>query len=361
VEQWAEECKMVQFVQLPKSARGVLSDSLGESIGGGLANFTGNYFANKALDNILNDPEMENADPSERQSKLQSALQPYGQYGENIFKKRMQIEQQREQEKEIKKQKELTNKKSPIFAKALKNEKLSPEEESILSPDEQLAIAKHHQALELQGLRNSGKTSKPTAYENEKGKDLAKEQIELEKMIPKIQSTVQSLARIEELANKLRGPGGYINWAIGGAKSSELDALGLAAIEPILKVFNPVGAIPTQKIELIKDKFAPKSTDFHGKLTGKLNALKFYSNQALERAQKRLNLINQYQGNPPAEVLNSFDQESSQMLDALTGEQESKKDFSNLPDPYKFSGKTMLNKKTGQKVKSDGQKWIPQK
>lgn len=97
---------MAQFVQLPQSARGRLSDVLGQEIGGGLANFTGNYFASKALDRVLNDPSMKNADSSERLSKLQSVLQPYGQYGENIFKKRLQIEQQRHEEMETKKQKE---------------------------------------------------------------------------------------------------------------------------------------------------------------------------------------------------------------------------------------------------------------
>lgn len=148
--QWAEGCKMVQFVHLPKSARGILSDSLGESIGGGLANFTGNYFANKALDKVMNDPEMENADPSERQSKLQSALQPYGQYGENIFKKRMQIEQQRAQEKETKKSESLMKKKAPLINRALKGEPLTDQELELFTPDEQMAIAKHNQVRQTE-------------------------------------------------------------------------------------------------------------------------------------------------------------------------------------------------------------------
>ncbi len=143
--QWAEGCKMVQFVHLPKSARGILSDSLGESIGGGLANFTGNYFANKALDKVMNDPEMENADPSERQSKLQSALQPYGQYGENIFKKRMQIEQQRDQEQEQK-----------VLGKIAQGKEVSDQEISRLSPENQF---KAIQAKKMKTIGNQIKQS----------------------------------------------------------------------------------------------------------------------------------------------------------------------------------------------------------
>jgi len=93
---------MVQFVQLPQSARGRLSDALGSSIGEGLGSFTGNYFANKRLEETLNDPAMENASQAERMSKLESALRPYGAFGENVFKKRMQVEQQLAQEEEQK-------------------------------------------------------------------------------------------------------------------------------------------------------------------------------------------------------------------------------------------------------------------
>ena len=141
---------MVQFVQLPQSARGRLSDALGASIGEGLGAFTGNYFANKKLEETLNDPAMKDASQAERMGRLQSALNPYGGFGQKAFQNRMQVEQQMYQEKETKKQESLQKKKSPILSKALQGQELSPEEQELFTPEEQFSIAKHNQLRQQQ-------------------------------------------------------------------------------------------------------------------------------------------------------------------------------------------------------------------
>jgi hypothetical protein len=156
---------MVQFVNLPQSARSRLAESLGQSLGGGLADFTGNYFANKKLDEVLSDPAMKDAELSERQSKLQSALSPYGQYGQNVLQKRMGVEQQMQKEQE-----------QNILSKITQGKEVSEREMSKLSPENQFKVFQQKKNKETsknfnQNLVNMGFDEKiasnlANAYEN---------------------------------------------------------------------------------------------------------------------------------------------------------------------------------------------------
>lgn len=93
---------MVQIHNLPAKRRGVLAEVLGESLGKGLGEFGNAYFANKALEGVMNDPSLKNASSSERMSRLESALRPHGELGEGVFKKHLQIELLADQEKKRK-------------------------------------------------------------------------------------------------------------------------------------------------------------------------------------------------------------------------------------------------------------------
>lgn len=88
---------MVQFFQTGPSRKSLMKTMLGQSIGEGLAGFTNNYLANKAMEGIINDKSLHNAPPEERAEALQRALEPYGETGLGILQRRMGIEQQREQ------------------------------------------------------------------------------------------------------------------------------------------------------------------------------------------------------------------------------------------------------------------------
>ena len=133
---------MVQFVQLPQSARGRLSDSLGQSIGEGLGSFTGNYFANKKLEEVLNDPNMEKASQAERMGRLQSALNPYGGFGQKAFQNRMQVEQQLGQEREAKKQESLLRARNKAENKYVSGGELTPEEDELVRPELRVSYLK---------------------------------------------------------------------------------------------------------------------------------------------------------------------------------------------------------------------------
>lgn len=112
---------MVQFFQQGQSRMGQLSEILGSSLGEGLANFTGNYLANKALEKVLNNPELKKKPLSERLEAMQSGLSKYGRFGEGVLQKRLGIEQQELQERQ---QKSL----SKVYAKLQRGEELLEED-----------------------------------------------------------------------------------------------------------------------------------------------------------------------------------------------------------------------------------------
>lgn len=86
---------MVQMFNTGPSKGALQSAILGQALGQGLGNFTGTYFANKALQNVMDNPELKDAPPSEKLSALQRALAPHGERGQRLLQQSFQLEQQR--------------------------------------------------------------------------------------------------------------------------------------------------------------------------------------------------------------------------------------------------------------------------
>lgn len=72
---------------------GGLAEVLGMSLGKGLGSLTTDYYANKALDKVINDPALKGADTVKRLTALQQALQPFGDVGKNMLATRLGIEE----------------------------------------------------------------------------------------------------------------------------------------------------------------------------------------------------------------------------------------------------------------------------
>lgn len=144
---------MVQVIQTGKSRAGKLSEALGASLGEGLGEFVGSYMANKDLEKTLTDPKLKDASPYERMSSLQQSLAPHGERGQKLFQQRMMLEQQRESERE----KGVNLKKGDVLRRRLAGETISEKERGIFSPEEELAIAKHEQSLNIAQLKSQGK------------------------------------------------------------------------------------------------------------------------------------------------------------------------------------------------------------
>ncbi len=92
---------MVQVITT-QNHQGKIAEQLGLALGKGLGNGLTTYYANKALEDVINDESNANASPSEKLTKIQSALSPYGELGRQLFGDRLRIEQQAALEKKEK-------------------------------------------------------------------------------------------------------------------------------------------------------------------------------------------------------------------------------------------------------------------
>jgi hypothetical protein len=144
---------MASFIRGAPDQRYSAIPALADALGMGLGKGINSYFANQALENVLSDKSLSSLPLSARMGKIQSALQPYGENGQQLLQNRLMIEQHQEEEK----QKERDLKRGDILRRRLSGEEISDKEKSLFSPQEELAIAKHEQAIEIQKLKNQGK------------------------------------------------------------------------------------------------------------------------------------------------------------------------------------------------------------
>lgn len=139
--------------------------------------------------------------------------------------------------------------------------------------------------------------------------------------IPKLKDNLSNLSHLRSMAEKLRGPAGVVKSALGSRVATEFNTIGFEQIEPILKIFNPVGAIPVQKVKIIQDKFAPKSGELYQTQIGKINALEHLVKQALKRNEDFIRLSKEYGGMIPQEVQDEFSEQSNQEIDKIVKEE----------------------------------------
>ncbi len=122
---------MVQFFETGPSRKGQLAEILGQSLGEGLGNFAGEYFANRSLDSVLKDKSLKDAPVSERLSRLETALRPHGERGQKILQNRLMIEQQQMQEQEQAKSQEINEAVQSI----VEGKELTPKQRKIVPPE----------------------------------------------------------------------------------------------------------------------------------------------------------------------------------------------------------------------------------
>lgn len=269
--------------------------------------------------------------------------------------------------------KQLAQAKSDIAASKEKreNNKVTEERAAVKGIVNQLDLPEENktalgESLTLKGAEDLFKQQmKPkkgaelTPFEKAVQQKNADEYISLSKEIPKIESTLGDIDYARQLSEEL-GIGGSILGAAGlSGKAKELEGVSFTLMEPIVKIFNPSGPIAQQKLKMIQDKYVIKPTDPPWTRKAKLDSLQRFAKQALSRANQKLDLIKQYGGNPPDQVIKQFDQESDTVSDAmldydLIGEEATDKE---LPSPKDFTGKTITSPE-GKKYFSDGTRWV---
>jgi len=117
---------MVQVINLGPSKSALQAQILGQGLqqlGQGLGEFTANYFADKALRDVMSNPELKDAKLSDKIAAASGALRKFGPRGERILQQHIQMEQQRQQED-----------RSRILNKIYNDQPLSKGEEKYLDP-----------------------------------------------------------------------------------------------------------------------------------------------------------------------------------------------------------------------------------
>lgn len=133
---------MVQFFKGAVDPRDAAYGNLADSLGMGLGNGLNTYFANRSLDSVMQDKSLESAPLSKKMEALQSAASPYGQKGQEILQQKFQAVQQGMQEKQIEEQKQTQKQKGLALNKYFNEGSLTPEEQSLFTPQEFTAIYK---------------------------------------------------------------------------------------------------------------------------------------------------------------------------------------------------------------------------
>ena len=132
---------MVHVIAELENQKGKLSESLGMNLGKGLSNALNTYFANRSLDSVLHDKDLEGAAPSKKIEALRSALAPYGEKGQEIFQQRMQIQQQ-----------EMNEQQQEVLGRVVEGQKVPAKDLAKLSPENQLKV------MQIQKNREIGRS-----------------------------------------------------------------------------------------------------------------------------------------------------------------------------------------------------------
>lgn len=167
-------------------------------------------------------------------------------------------------------------------------------------------------------LTKPAKEGKKGIFESEVEKDEARRYNEAKNDLPKLEDNLANIEKLRKLAENLRGVSGTIKGYLGTESAKEFDTLAAVATQPILKIFNPTGPIAVAKANLVLSRFAPKSTELNTTIQGKLNTLELFAKQALDRAQKEVELGGKYKGRIPEEEMEKLNADTNTMLDVFS-------------------------------------------
>lgn len=246
-----------------------------------------------------------------------------------------------EEEAKAKKELDEKNRKQQEVYQTYIDANLPPEEAKRRSQFDSIETARNY-------LKDRTKTSDfDKTIEKEAGKEYSKLSSQ---EIPKVKDAIANLDRVEELSKKLKGVTGYFKAALGSTEATEMQNLSAAGLEPIIKLFNPVGALPTQKLNWVRSQFSISPYDTQRTIQGKINAQKLIANQALERAKKRVAVLTQYKGNVPPEVITAFDKETGDEIDKIEKQVENKEEAPKEQKPKEENKKVRVRNKENGKV-----------
>jgi len=139
-----------------------------------------------------------------------------------------------------------------------------------------------------------------------------------------------------------------------------------AMLAPILKIYNPTGAIGTPKLKWVQDQFAINPLHPQSVQLGRLDGYNKFMTEVRRRLSERQELISNWNGNPPRELIRKFDDESERIYDSITGwnERSAKRGIyetapQTIQDQLKNAPKDqIMTAPDGKDYEWDGEKWV---
>lgn len=136
-------------------------------------------------------------------------------------------------------------------------------------------------------------------------------------LAPAVEQSKGNIRRLEQL-NKELSEWFYGSTLMNPAKRNEMNTLARAAIEPVLHLYNPVGAIPQAKIEMVVSNFAPSPWDAESTARGKIQTLKRITQHGENQVKKIMKLAEVYGDDIPTQELLKMKNESDKFMDTQT-------------------------------------------
>lgn len=181
------------------------------------------------------------------------------------------------------------------------------------------------------------KGSKQSEFDKTLSREYAKQYAQIQEQLPKYQSAQQDLDYLSEISDKITGLSGYAKLGT----RSEFDAIAASTIEPMIKMYNPTGAVAARKLDWINKTFKPSSLDTTYTTRGKIAGLKRIFNAQQNKLMERQKLIESFNGNPPAGAMEAFDRQSEEEYDKILKEEYRKQTGKDLEDKTKVTEQDM--------------------
>ena len=144
---------------------------------------------------------------------------------------------------------------------------------------------------------------------------------------------------------------------------------GNLVLDGVIKVFNKAGVLPEKKLKWLRDTFAISPWDTQEQIKGKINALKSLAQDASSYNQEMGNLIEKYGEKIPTREFLKLQKSLDSSLDNLYSPTNSSKkeggtdtgevfDGPKASNAAKYKGKIATDSETGQKLISNGTRWV---
>lgn len=180
--------------------------------------------------------------------------------------------------------------------------------------------------------------------------------LDAKEKLPVLEDYANNIELAQELSDGIGVAGAITNKFFNTEAGKKLHDIGIVLTKAPVEIFNPTGPIATRKFEVLLKEFGISPGDFPWVRNAKLAVLRRLNEQAIGRQQKKIEMYEQYGGNPPKDVLEKFSEESQQMFDSIVeGE---KKDLSAISKSNpKDAPNKIITSPDGQKYYSDGKSW----